>query len=97
MRYRPTDRVAVIATDDRVVLGVLPDGPILVLEDTAAAVWDAVVAMPVEDAIVHLGDRYGVAAQEIEPHLHRICGELLEAGVLMNDPDAQRRGRAAQG
>lgn len=85
MRYRPTDRVAVVATDDRVVLGLLPDGPILVLKDTAASIWAALLEESVEDAIILLGEMYSLDAEDIEPHFHRICRELLDAGVLESD------------
>lgn len=80
--YFPASRLAVERQGDIVFLARLPDGPIIVLEDIAAAIWTE--ACSIDGGVVadRVAARMGRDAAEIAPVVERFIDELIDRGLL---------------
>ena len=88
--FRRPDGVAIIEEtldhDDTTYLARLPDGPIVVLRDTALTIWREAVSPSDEGSLdSRVAKTYGVSAEEVRPAVEACVVDLVERGVL--EPD----------
>lgn len=89
-RYRIPHRVAHVVPDDQpnpptqVFLMQLPDGPPVVLNDSAAWIW-LLAAEGEEDVVNALGEMMGMLAEEIMTDVNSFLDELVTRGLLTID------------
>lgn len=71
---------------DAVYLAPLPDGPIVVLRDTALTIWREAVS-PSGEGTLHsrVANAYGVMEREVQTAVEECVADLIERGVL--EPD----------
>ena len=82
-RFTVADRVGVIEADDDVFVARLPDGPILRLSGTAAAIWRA--ALENGDVLLsYVSAVVGMPDTEIAEDVDAFISDLVERGLLMN-------------
>ena len=77
-----SDRVAVWHRDDAVYVAALPRGPITVLQGTAATIWLAADAGPLEGAAERVAQAMGLQADEIRTSVDEFVGRLIAQGLL---------------
>lgn len=82
---RPPD-VAVVVTEAAgrpfTYLAQLPNGPIVVLEDTAAVIWEQAVACKGPDVASGVAAATGADAGEIREDVDRFLADLVRWGLL---------------
>ena len=80
--YRPAATVGVVEQDTLVYVAPLPDGPIVVLEGGAAAIWVAACDGPRESVAERVAALTGEAADDIRVDVESFVAELLSRGLL---------------
>lgn len=88
--FRRPEGVAIIEErldhDDTTYLARLPDGPIVVLRDTALTIWREAVSPSAEGSLdSRVAKIYGVSAEEVRSAVEACVVDLVERGVL--EPD----------
>lgn len=84
---RLPERVGIVegtsAGEDVLYVASLPDGPIVVLRDTALTIWlEAVSPTGEEDLVERVAGLYGVPVSEVETAVGSCVADLVERGVL---------------
>jgi hypothetical protein len=84
---RIPDRVGIVAgtsaDDDVLYVASLPDGPIVVLRDTALTIWhEAVAPTGEQDLVERVAGLYGVPVSEVEAAVGSCVADLVERGIL---------------
>jgi hypothetical protein len=85
--FRVPARVAHVVTDDEsvtpgaVYLMTLPDGPPVVLRDSAALIW-MVAADGEDDVVTVVADLVELPPEEVSADVERFLDELVDLGVL---------------
>lgn len=87
---RPAPRVAVLKQDDVIYVAKLPDGPILVLEGGAAAIWIEACRGERSSIAERLTDGTGVPAGDIRANVEKFIDEMLRSGLLAVDSGDHR-------
>jgi hypothetical protein len=83
-RTRPGADLAIERVDDVVYLARLPDGPIYVLEGSAAAIWDASLQEDDSQSLVsRVAALFGQSAEEVETGTKAFLEELVRGGLLV--------------
>jgi hypothetical protein len=89
MSYRRPERVAWVLGDDGslVYLSVMPSGTPLVLQGSAAVIWQAALQVTGDDegeaaVVAAVADIYDVAPSEIEADVRTFLRDLLGRGLL---------------
>lgn len=77
-----TDPIAIWENGDSVYVAVLPRGPITVLEGTAATIWLAANAGPIEGAADRVAGAMGLAVDEIRAPVDEFVGRLVAQGLI---------------
>jgi hypothetical protein len=84
--------VAVVVDDARerpvTYLGRLPDGPIVVLQDTASVIWVQAVADEGPDVAAGVAASAGVDVAEIRDTVEQFLAHLVAEGLLLRVPPA---------
>jgi hypothetical protein len=75
--------VAVWDSGDAVYLAVLPKGPITVLQGTAAVIWRAAAAGPIDAAADRVAGTMGLQADDIRPSVDEFVGRLSSEGWII--------------
>jgi hypothetical protein len=83
MRVAPL--VAVAASADKVYLAHLPDGPIRVLEGTAALIWSHALTVPRSRLAAALLDEVEGDPATISEGASAFVDSLLQQGLLVDD------------
>jgi len=83
--YRPAVGVAVVQEDDVVYAAPLPDGPIVVLEGVAAAIWAAACDGPSESIVDQVATITETSAGDIRSEVESFVDDLLRRGLLERD------------
>jgi hypothetical protein len=86
-RLRPVARVAVIEDEAVVYAATLPDGPIVVLDGGAAAIWVEACAGDRSSIADRVAEATGVPVGEIRAAVHAFVDELVARGLLAADPE----------
>jgi hypothetical protein len=81
-RLRPPSDVAVTEEGDAVYAAHLPDGPIAVLEGTAALIWDEACSGERETIADRVAEATGAAADEIRSDVESFVDQLVAQGLL---------------
>ena len=81
-RLRPPNDVATTEEDGTVFAAHLPDGPIVVLEATAALIWGEACAGERETIADRVAAVTGAAADEIRPDVESFVDHLVARGLL---------------
>ncbi len=80
------DRVGVVEgspDDDALYVAGLPDGPIVILRDTALTIWQEAVSLPgQQDLAQRVADVYGVPVAEVREAVEACVSDLVGQGVL---------------
>lgn len=76
------DRVAVWENGDAVYVAPLPRGPITVLEGTAATIWIAANAGPIQGAADRVAGATGLRVDDIRESVDEFVGRLIAQGLL---------------
>ena len=76
------DPVVVWQSGDAVYIAVLPRGPITVLEGSAATIWLAAHAGPIEGAAERVAGATGMNVDEIRASVDEFVGRLISQGLL---------------
>lgn len=78
------DHVGVVEADDDIFVARLPDGPIIRLSGTAAAIWTA--ALQDGDLLLsHLSAVFAMPGGAIAADVDAFISDLVERGLLMDD------------
>jgi hypothetical protein len=77
-----TDPVAVWESGDTVYIAPLPRGPITVLEGSAATIWLAAHAGPIEGAADRVAGAMGLEVEGIRATVDEFVGRLIAQGLL---------------
>ena len=85
-RLRPAHGVAVVEDDLVVYAAPLPDGPILVLDGGAAAIWIEACAGERSSLAERVAAATGVPVDTVRPEVEAFVDELLARGLLVADP-----------
>jgi hypothetical protein len=64
----------------------LPDGPLLVLRDTAAVIWGQAVGASVHDAVDAVAAATGAAPDDIREDVETFLTDLLGRRLLVTGP-----------
>ena len=86
-RLRPVARVAVVEDEAVVYAATLPDGPIVVLDGGAAAIWVEACAGDRSSIADRVAEATGVPVGEIRSAVHAFVDELVARGLLAADPE----------
>ena len=87
-RLRSGSAVAVIEEDGFVYAASLPDGPIVVLDAVAAAIWTEARRGGERSAIPErLAEGTGIPAASIRDNVEILLDDLLRSGILEVDPE----------
>ena len=84
---RPAPRVAVVEDEAIVYAATLPDGPIVVLDGGAAAIWVEACAGERSSIADRVAETTGAPVDEIRPAVHAFVDELVQRGLLVADPE----------
>lgn len=77
--------MAVTAYEDKVYLAHLPDGPIRVLEGTAALIWSRALAVPRSDLDAVLAHEVDTEPGAIHAEVSAFVDALILEGLLIED------------
>ncbi|GAA1469068.1 hypothetical protein [Microbacterium thalassium] len=77
--------VGVEIADDAVYAAALPDGPIIVLRDSAQLIWQEAVGRERDQAIAAIAGLTGEAEGAISGPFHAFVDELVALGLLRED------------
>lgn len=80
--YRPASRVGVEQREATVYVARLPDGPIIVLEGTAALIWMEACSSAPRTIAERVGDHVDRGAAEIAAEIDRFVRDLVAQGLL---------------
>jgi len=81
-RLRPHRGVATTEDDGVVYVAHLPDGPIAVLEGTAALIWGEACSGERESIADRVAEATGAAVAEIRGDVESFVADLVERGLL---------------
>lgn len=81
-RVRLRANVGVEAAGESIYAATLPDGPIIVLEQAAAVIWDEVCAGDLGTLAARVASRTGSEPEAIESDVLAFVGDLVRAGLL---------------
>jgi len=81
----PAPDVAVEARNGTVYVARLPEGPIVVLRDVAALIWDAAQDGDRESIADRVALRVARPVAEIEPDVSSFVAGLIAGGLLVGD------------
>ena len=81
--FRPAPGVGFIEQGGMVYAAPLPDGPIVVLDGGAAAIWVAACDGPRRTIAERVAAATGAELAEVRPHVDAFLDELLERGLLV--------------
>ena len=87
-RLRPASGIAHVDQGDIVYAAPLPEGPILVLDGGAAAIWVAASDGPRESIVERVAASTGAAAADVRADVEAFVEELLRRGLLVPDSAA---------
>ncbi|REF30362.1 PqqD family protein [Calidifontibacter indicus] len=77
------ERVGWVCTDDTLYVAKLPDGPLMAMNETAAAIWGACQAGTSREGLIRdLAAHYDMPPSELAPEVDRFVVELLAVGIL---------------
>jgi hypothetical protein len=79
--------VAVVEDEAVVYAATLPDGPIVVLDGGAAAIWVEACAGDRSSIADRVAAATGAPVDEIRAAVHAFVDELVERGLLTADPE----------
>ncbi len=82
MRLRPARGIAVVEEGDVVYAATLPDGPIIVLDGGAAAIWFAACDGPRASIAERVAAATDVPVDTVRPDVEAFVGELVDRGLL---------------
>ena len=82
---RPAPGVAFVEQGGVVYAAPLPDGPIVVLDGGAAAIWVAACDGPRPTIAQRVARATGADLAEVGPHVDVFVDELLRRGLLIAD------------
>lgn len=89
--FGPADEVIYAALEKGMIVSRGDTGPVWVLDDTAAAFWQALVAhADLEAAAAALADTYEVGPDTLREDLRAFAGTLVEHRLLQNDASSER-------
>ena len=80
------DRVAAVVTPEAVYVARLPDGPILVLNGTAALVWQSAVASKRETIAERIAAATSMPVDGIRTDVEAFLESLIAQGLLVDAP-----------
>lgn len=83
---RTRDGVAVIEDGETVYAAVLPDGPIAVLQEIAAVIWDAARRVDRSAIAEEVAMATGTETAAVRPEVDAFVAELIERGLLETVP-----------
>lgn len=83
---RPAPGVAVVEQDFVVYAATLPDGPIMVLDGGAAAIWIEACAGERSSLVERVAAATEADADAVRPEVEAFVDELLARGLLVPDP-----------
>jgi hypothetical protein len=86
MRVGP--RVAATAYEGKVFIAQLPDGPIRVLEGTAALIWTHALAVPRSGLVAALAEEVVGDPATVEAEVSAFVDALLQQRLLVEDGEA---------
>lgn len=82
-RFAAADHVGVVEADGAIFVARLPDGPIIRLSGTAAAIWTA--ALENGDALLRsVSEIVGVPETVIAADVDAFVSDLVQRGLLVN-------------
>lgn len=87
--FAPAERVGAVVTPDAVYLARLPEGPILVLEGTAALVWEAALGSSRESIAEHVASSTAMPVEDIRAEVEGFVDRLIAQGLLVVAPAAR--------
>lgn len=85
MTANDSDRVAVWRDAETVYAALLPGGPIMVLRETAAAIWSAANSVPREEVPARVATELGIDVDTIRPSVEEFVDRLVSKGLLTGD------------
>lgn len=81
--YRPAPSVAVVEDDDVIYTAVLPDGPIVVLDGVAAAIWVEAREGSTESLVDRVAAMTDASAADIRDDVEAFVADLVRRGLLV--------------
>jgi hypothetical protein len=84
--FAPADRVGAVVTPDAVYVAPLPDGPILVLEGTAALVWETALGSSREAVAERVAAATAMPIDDIRAEVDGFLERLVAQGLLVVAP-----------
>lgn len=88
MTLRLGDDVAVHLEDDAAYVARVPEGPIHVLDQVAAIIWEEAVDADRATVAARVAERTGADVHEIAPDVDAFVGNLVALGLLADDGEA---------
>lgn len=85
MTLRLGDDVAVHLEDDAAYVARVPEGPIHVLDQVAAIIWEEAVDADRATVAARVAERTGADVHEIAPDVDAFVGNLVALGLLADD------------
>ncbi|GAA3635443.1 hypothetical protein GCM10022200_18450 [Microbacterium awajiense] len=82
-RIRIADLIGQERAGDAVYVAPLPDGPILVLQDSAIAIWEAVDGDGIDAIARRVGEMTGVDAPAVRDDVAHFVRTLVGRGLLV--------------
>ena len=85
MTLRLAPDVAVHLEDDAAYVARVPEGPIHVLDQVAAIIWEEAVDADRATVAARVAERTGADVHEIAPDVDAFVGNLVALGLLADD------------
>lgn len=84
--FRCPSDVAVVEAAGVVYLGLLPGGPISVLEGTAALIWQAALGRDAEETLLAVADRSATGSQAVARSAARSALRVARSSSVTTSP-----------
>lgn len=84
---RRAEAVGVVDTEDCVFVGVFADPAILVLEGTAALIWDAALGADRADVAARVAEAVGQDVETVAPDVDAFLTRMIDQGALIDSPE----------
>lgn len=81
--YQPAPSVAWVLLDGAVYLAALPDPPILVLEGSAALIWQTALMHEPDGVVSEIARSVGEPFEVVRPSVVAFIDEMLTRGLLI--------------